>query len=79
MIDLRLGKGGSQTNMWEDWFGLRSGEVLRVKLGTEKFEKGKLVTYQTCSYSGRCYLVSDPEDDLNKEWLMDSYLERVKK
>lgn len=66
--------------MWwgEDWFGLRCGEVLKVKRETAKFSRGKLVKYHFCTDSGRCFLVADAEDDLNREWLMDYDLERIK-
>lgn len=37
---------------------------------TEKFPANTLVKYKSISDSGKCYLVSDLRDNLNREWIM---------
>jgi len=48
---------------------------LIVKRKTPVFEAQTKVQYITCTYSGRCYLVADLNEDLKREWLMDYDLE----
>lgn len=42
-----------------------------VKYGTDVFPKDTMVKFETITNSGRCYLVSDLEDNLKREWIMD--------
>lgn len=41
-----------------------------VKHNSKVFEPNTIVKFETCSYSGKCYLVSDINDNLKREWLM---------
>lgn len=45
-------------------------KIYLIKYGTEKFEKETLVKYEACSDSGNCYLVSDLNNNLKREWVM---------
>ncbi len=49
-----------------------------VKHNSNEFEPGTIVKYETCSYSGKCYLVSDINDNFKREWLMYYDLELKK-
>jgi len=48
-----------------------------VKYGTDVFPKDTMVKFETNTYSGRCYLVSDLEYNLKREWIMDYELEFI--
>ena len=41
-----------------------------VKHNSKVFEPNTIVKFETCSYSGKYYLVSDINDNLKREWLM---------
>jgi hypothetical protein len=41
-----------------------------VKRDTHNFKGLTLVKYEAITYSGNCYLVSNVNDTLNREWLM---------
>lgn len=54
---------------------MQPDQRLRVKRDTRSFKRGAIVLFKHCTDSGRCYLVADPADDLNREWIMDYDLE----
>lgn len=41
-----------------------------VKHNSKVFEPETIVKVETCSNSGKCYLVSDLNDNLKREWIM---------
>ena len=41
-----------------------------VKHNSKVFEPETIVKAETCSDSGKCYLVSDLNDTLKREWIM---------
>ena len=41
-----------------------------VKHNSEVFEPETVVKMETCSDSGKCYLISDLNDTLKREWIM---------
>lgn len=45
-------------------------DIYLIKHNSKVFEPHTLVKYITCSYSGDCYLISDFNDDLKREWIM---------
>jgi len=48
-----------------------------VKHDTSKFKKNTIVIFVTCTYSGKCYLCSDPNNELNREWIMCYSLQKI--
>lgn len=41
-----------------------------VKHNSKVFEPETIVKMETCSDSGKCYLISDLNDTLKREWIM---------
>jgi len=41
-----------------------------IKHDVKNFKAHTLVKYETVTYSGKCYLVSDIHDTYNREWVM---------
>ena len=48
----------------------------KINVNTNKFKKNTVLKYINCSYSGKCYLMADLKDDLNREWIMYYELEK---
>jgi len=42
-----------------------------VKYETDIFPANTLVKFETITNSGKCYLVSDLQDNMKREWIMD--------
>lgn len=49
----------------------------KVKHNSSVFEPGTIVKYETCTYSGQCYLISDLNNNMNREWIMNYDLEEI--
>jgi len=41
-----------------------------IKHNSSVFDNNTIVYYENCTYSGDCYLVSDLNDNLKREWIM---------
>jgi len=49
---------------------MRDGDLLTVVHDTAKFKSGSTVVYRAAEDSHRIFLVADPRDDFNREWVM---------
>jgi len=47
-----------------------NSDLFIIKNDTRSFKRKQIVKYITCTYSGKCHLVADVNNDRNREWLM---------
>lgn len=53
--------------------------LYRVKHNNSRvFMKDQILKYVCCTYSGKCYLLADINDNLKREWLMYYDVEEIK-
>jgi hypothetical protein len=51
--------------------------LYEIVVDTEKFKKNTILKFITCSDSGKCYLMTDLNNNLNREWIMYYNLEKI--
>lgn len=49
----------------------------KIKHNSKVFAPGTIVKYESCTDSGKCYLVSDLNDNDNREWIMYYDVEEI--
>lgn len=55
-----------------------NNKLYKVKYdNSEVFKKDQILKYISCTYSGKCYLMADINDNLKREWLMYYDLEEI--
>lgn len=52
-------------------------EYFKIIHNSTKFKKNTVLKFITCSDYGKCYLMADLYDDLNREWIMYYDLEEM--
>jgi hypothetical protein len=51
--------------------------LYELNMDSENFKKNTVLKYITCSDSGKCYLMTDLNNNFNREWIMYYQLEKM--